>query len=213
MYVNDYDQKFTLGYDPAVGWLSYFDWIGKMDPYFQDEKLFTCPSAKKYDSMDVITRQGIDTKYGKKNEAWWYKKATQTEPELVGSYGMNLWINTVVGTPSYGDLKMYLQKATSPTGISLSNVPLFMDCMWFGGYPFDTDRPSTNEDVIDQYGHMSRFAVKRHRSGVNAVFLDMSASEVYIKDLWGLKWHKEFSTGNNMRQANAVWPPWVDKND
>ena len=87
-----------------------------------------------------------------------------------------------------------------------------MDCMWLGGYPFDSDRPSTGEDIWDQYGMMSRFMLKRHKGGVNAVFLDQSVRSVGLKELWGLKWNTEFDTHNAMTQPDALWPDWVDGN-
>ena len=84
--------------------------------------------------------------------------------------------------------------------------------MWLGGYPFDSDRPSTGEDMLDQIGMMSRFMPKRHKGGVSAVFLDQSVRSVGLKELWGLKWNTQFDTHNAMTRPDAPWPDWVDDN-
>ena len=216
LYTNEHDDKFTVGFKDPPGWISYFDWIGKMKPYFEAEDLFLCPSAKKHDMADGAAMSGVECKTGKTREAWWYRSTSSTsnEPDCVGSYGMNSWINSLEAgaSPAYGTPEMHWQKSTNSKNTSLSKVPLFMDCMWLGGYSFDSDRPSTGEDIWDQYGMMSRFMLKRHKGGVSAVFLDQSIRSVGVKELWALKWNTQFDTHNAMTQPDALWPDWVDGN-
>lgn len=213
LYTNEYNDKFTLGFQDPPGWISYFEWIEKMEPYFETEDLFLCPSAKKYDVTDGISSAGVDYKFGKTREGWWYQSATSTsnEPDRVGSYGMNCWINSVAAPP-FGTKEMYWQRSTGATKTSLSSVPLFMDSMWLGGYAQDSDSPSSREDWPDEHGQMSRFAIKRHKGGVSAVFLDQSIRNVGLKELWGLKWHTQFDTHNAQTKPEVVWPDWVNSN-
>jgi len=48
---------------------------------------------------------------------------------------------------------------------------------------------------------------------VNCRFLDWSVRKVGIKELWTLKWHKDFDTANPYTRAGGVqpkdWPPWT----
>ncbi len=210
MYLEENDQKFTLGHD--VTWESYFAWIEMMRPYFDDDKIFFCPTAKKYDLTSVPGISGLGTT----RECWWYKPATVTtnEPLYVASYGLNYWISSekTSDTDPYTKAEHW---ETSNIDSSRSAVPLFLDCMWVGAYPYDGDTPSPVEDGCDQHGYAvgqtSRFCVKRHRAGVNTVFLDQSAREVGLKELWRFKWHRQFNTGNAMTLPDATWPAWVER--
>ena len=215
MYLVDNNEKFTLGYDPAGGWLSYFDWIGKMEPYYDNRDLFTCPSAKKYDLIGGILMLGIDLESGKTREAWWYKPVSMAEPDVVGSYGLNNWVQSVPETPQYGDRSYYFERSTSSTGASLSQVPLFADCMWLGGYPgaptANSNPPPSQEDDIGTWEtQMRRYSMKRHNDGINIVFLDQSIRGVGIKELWGLKWHKKYDTNNYYTDPTFDWPGWMN---
>lgn len=204
MYLEENDQKFTLGHD--VTWLSYWAWIEKMRPYFDNDDIFFCPAAQKY---SLENSPGVDWKWGSTRECWWYKPSTVTtnEPLYVGSYGLNYWVSSAKkGDPWGREEEFHWQ--TSSIKTSRSSVPLFLDCMWVGSYPYDTDRPSSAEDMPHQAG-MPRFSMKRHRTGVNTVFLDQSSREVDIKELWRLKWHRQFKIGNAMTLPDATWPDWI----
>ena len=215
MYVVDNEEKFTLSFDPARGWISYFDWIGMMEPYFQDEDLFTCPSAEKYDLTGGVVMSGIEVKYSTTNDAWWYKPTSMNEPDFVGSYGMNSWVQSVTGTPQYGDESWYFEKSTSSTGTPLSQVPLFGDCMWIGGFPgWPTETANVPSLFEDNFGaitqQMNRYAIKRHNKGINMVFLDQSVRGVDVKELWGLKWNKVYETKNDYTDPTYQWPDWIN---
>jgi prepilin-type processing-associated H-X9-DG protein len=60
---------------------------------------------------------------------------------------------------------------------------------------------------------MGRCAINRHQGFVNAAFMDWSARKVGIKELWTLKWHKQFDTSGPYTKAGGMladeWPEWM----
>ncbi len=55
--------------------------------------------------------------------------------------------------------------------------------------------------------------INRHDGGINALFLDWSVRKVGLKELWTLKWHKEYVTTGQWTKAGGVelqdWPKWM----
>ena len=41
---------------------------------------------------------------------------------------------------------------------------------------------------------MSRFCLDRHNENINMLFMDLTARKVGLKELWTLKWHRQFNT-------------------
>jgi hypothetical protein len=50
--------------------------------------------------------------------------------------------------------------------------------------------------------------MNRHDAFVNNLFLDFSARKVGLKELWRLKWHREW-TEDADRDGTPVWPDWM----
>jgi prepilin-type N-terminal cleavage/methylation domain-containing protein/prepilin-type processing-associated H-X9-DG protein len=57
--------------------------------------------------------------------------------------------------------------------------------------------------------------IDRHAGGINAVFLDWSVRKVGLKELWTLKWDRQFDTEGLWTKAGGVlpgdWPAWMRK--
>jgi prepilin-type processing-associated H-X9-DG protein len=55
--------------------------------------------------------------------------------------------------------------------------------------------------------------INRHDGYVNGLFLDWSVRKVGLKELWTLKWHREYNTGGPWTKAGGVgpedWPAWM----
>ncbi len=55
--------------------------------------------------------------------------------------------------------------------------------------------------------------MNRHNGFVNVVFMDWSSRKVGVKELWILKWHREFDTAGPCTKAGGVqpenWPQWM----
>jgi prepilin-type processing-associated H-X9-DG protein len=63
-------------------------------------------------------------------------------------------------------------------------------------------------------GGMKHFAMPRHgngaKSGINVLFFDLSARHTRIKQLWNLKWHRDFDTSGYTNNG-GTWPEWMNK--
>jgi competence protein ComGC len=112
-----------------------------------------------------------------------------------GSYGANLWMyNTQVDIQGRVPANHWKKLGSSPLP---TQTPLMLDSMWRGVSSADADR------------EMEHFTVPRHGSGkrTSVVFYDGSASAQKIKDLWGLKWHRNWDQSYYV--DNYVLPGWV----
>jgi prepilin-type processing-associated H-X9-DG protein len=197
MYTSSNDDKIwmDLGHNPNGTWMMALD-----DLYGKVGQFRLCPVAKKTNALG----------YGNTFEAWGpYMQAHGFRPQDYGSYGINHWINSLPegssGWRGQRDWQFFtLSAMTDPT-----MTPLFGDCAWYGGNPFDRFPPSlgngwrpaptrdwnkTNPQSWDW--DMARFCMDRHSKRVNFGFADGSTHSVKLTELWSLKWHKQFRTTN-----------------
>jgi prepilin-type processing-associated H-X9-DG protein/prepilin-type N-terminal cleavage/methylation domain-containing protein len=182
MYENDYrDQIF-----PVIGGTT--DWMNELSPYVGNLGVIRyCPEA-----TDV---PGPNT-WGGAFSAW-------NTGGFSGSYGMNMWLcpeeydNGVVSTPSgIGWGFTQTQDTILLPDPASTTIPVFADCNWVGGWPLQTDVPSS--DLNDAQGgnpgnHLQRFCIDRHGRVVNVAFLDGHAESVSLAGLWQLKWNETFA--------------------
>jgi len=100
----------------------------------------------------------------------------------------------------------------------MANVPAFIDSWWWCAWPKDFDRPPASEDDRTAFpcgcrDSMHRFCMDRHGGAVNAVFLDGAARRIGLKELWTLKWHRQYNTSGAWTKAGGVrpgaWPQWM----
>ena len=57
---------------------------------------------------------------------------------------------------------------------------------------------------------MRHFAMKRHGNGVVVTFFDGHAEAVAARDLWGLKWNRNFDTGYASRINLFARYAWIN---
>ena len=129
-----------------------------------------------------------------------------------GSYGINRWVyNRKEGQTSENYFRGYNVMGTN-------QIPLFLDCSWYGGGPLDIDFPPEYQGHTASGGHwrdnnMRRFCLNRHGAAMNGVFLDFSVRKLGLKELWTLKWHRNYNTLNVWTKAGGVrttdWPQWM----
>jgi len=94
--------------------------------------------------------------------------------------------------------------------LGAANVPVLFDCVW----------PETSEDPhwgpppnpwFDGTG--SPACINRHNGGINVLFIDWSVRKVGLKELWTLKWHREYDTAGPWTRRGGVqpedWPEWM----
>ncbi|MBA7611377.1 hypothetical protein ES703_18601 [subsurface metagenome] len=88
---------------------------------------------------------------------------------------------------------------------------------WVRNTPRDTDEPPEYDgNVIVEFNQneMKRFCLNRHQNGTtNGVFVDWSVREIGLKELWTLKWHRQFNVNGPWTKASGVrpgdWPLWM----
>lgn len=126
--------------------------------------------------------------------------------------GYSTWGAPVNGRPKEKLFWGKLDRVTTPY-----QVPLFLDSRWVDVWPDDTDQPNDPEwggangsgYTTTGYGYMTQVALTRHGKLTNIVFMDGSSRRTDIKDLWGLKWYREFKTSNPYTRGERQFPPWM----
>ncbi len=54
---------------------------------------------------------------------------------------------------------------------------------------------------------MDIFCMNRHEDYINGIFMDFSVRKIGLKELWKLKWHRNFDTN----APTPEWPNWMKK--
>ncbi len=201
MYTDDNDGYFET---PPAGH-SYGLWIEVTEPYYKERKLLLCPMATKTWNRrgDPFTGWGPWSR-GPSGRAFW------------GSYGPNLWVTNppagltqIQGHPTENNWR-------TPHVNGANTIPMFLDQIWYGGWPEPTNEPplySSRQFSWEHLDSMNRFCLNRHNGSVNGLFMDWSVRKIGLKELWTLKWHREFDTTGPWTQAGLVqpsdWPDWM----
>jgi len=133
------------------------------------------------------------------------------EDNETGSYLLNLWVPNAVG--NVRELEMLWLR---PDMKGASKAPLFMDgsanVSDSGDQPQNVcpqehDRPPEYE-CEPQSGNQNeirRVCINRHQNGmINMLFVDLSVRRAGLKELWRLKWHRQW-----IQQDINPWPPWM----
>jgi len=89
-----------------------------------------------------------------------------------------------------------------------------MDGLRFGLFPIETDGPPANEyDSWQGESRMARVCTNRHRSSIYSSFADGSVRQVGLKELWTLRWHRQFQINGPWTHPGGVtsdlWPQWI----
>lgn len=196
-------------------------WMGATMPYYEDPKIRFCPATK----PDPVNNRNLwdNDDYGSTYEEWGYiagsSTATWWDEYPEGSYGFNDWIADPPSTTgNYWTRDVTLAWRTI-TAKGASRIPVFLDSAFLDGFVFDTDSPDQLPEDQRPMGSAGPITARwdsqairlhcldRHNQSINAVFLDLSASKVGLKELWRLKWHKKFDTGG----YQGGWPQWMQK--
>jgi len=150
-----------------------------------DESMWLCPSATK-----LATEGGINP-----NMCW-------EDSDVKGSYVINLW------TSSESDPKYW----GSPSVPKAQYTPMLLCGQWKDMEPYPADDPPEREEDrwLANQQEMQRACVKRHAPyHVFGLMLDWSLSKVTVKELWTLRWHKEWPVMGTPGNEFPDWPLWM----
>ena len=202
MYTAENDGYFWSGDITGDGWKQYC-WVQPLKPYHSDEaELRFCPMATK-----------LRTEGGRDPFAAWDTRGDRS------SYGMNNWVTN----PRPGKEFIHAREATKDNWRNVyvvegaANIPLFLDCAFVEGKPYDVAVPPEYDGDIASWGvsaqQMKRFCLNRHDGFTSSLFLDCSVRKIGLKELWTLKWHRSFNTAGPWTKAGGVqvsdWPEWM----
>jgi len=215
MYCDDNNGYFSTGID--VGW-KRGQWITVLRPQYETKSdILRCPMAMK--------RLEGKSHGGPFNTYVMGEGGTGGDIREEASYGQNNWlyhspsdVDEIQGRPTKWNWRTVYVKGGD-------KIPVFTDTMWRGGGPFYKDNnkssirivpPESNGKWNDYDAEMHHFCIDRHGTGtVNYVFLDWSVRKVELKELWKLKWHRQFDTNGAWTIAGGVkpndWPQWMRK--
>ncbi len=210
MYTDDYDGYFNKGWD--VGEVGL--WPNALRPYYKDnEKILLCPMATK-----LLSRHGLGP------YASWDRDIDVPgggSMLVVSSYTINSWTNYMTkdrGSSAGTRKKEWFWKNTQ--GVTSANyIPVFGDGTWNDAWPWPGDNPPAFDGEFGGAGspgssdEMKHFCIGRHGAFIQMLFMDWSARKVGLKELWTLKWHKEFETAGPWTKAGGCtpdkWPEWM----
>jgi prepilin-type N-terminal cleavage/methylation domain-containing protein/prepilin-type processing-associated H-X9-DG protein len=209
MYTDDNDGKFS-----DKTW-DKWNWFRTLRPYHSDiNDLLLCPMATKY----------VDNPWweGSKFSAWgWSEYELDLSTFLIsrphfashafyGSYTVNGWIIDLNWMQGAEFLEYPYWEGVYVKGTN--NIPVCLDCAWMELAPRDFDVPPAYDDVIDG-SNMSYLCINRHNGGINSLFMDWSVRKVGLKELWTLKYHRNFDTSGPYTRAGGMrpedWPEWM----
>jgi len=182
-------------------------WPDIMFKYYQNQEFRFCPEAP-VDEGQIFADHDTGWNYGWDGEIDW-----------AGSYGINDWVyNPAPGVTATWNVPITGKNYNSPDVQSADEVPLFLDCIHIGGIPFAFDEPpELPQSPYYSNSNMARFCMDRHGNGtLNGVFLDGHARSIGCKELWTLKWQREFNRQNPRTLAGGAtksrWEseaPWM----
>ena len=171
-------------------------WPTVMRTHYKALKMRTCPMAEK-----PLSEGGLSP-----FAAWGI-----FSDGSYGSYGFNEWLcNRVVSAG--GQEENYWRSVNSRPA---HNIPLFLDCYWYDVWSHSVDQPPEHQADTHSPGvnEMRRVCLNRHNAAVNSAFLDWSVRKADLKELWTLKWHKNYDIHGHWTIAGGVqkddWPEWM----
>lgn len=211
MYCQDNDGYFSVGQVGGSGW-HRGEWIICLrSAYRTKTKILRCPMATK--------RLPTGEEWGGPFHTYYMPiggSGTTTGGEEP-SYGGNNWIYHPPAGVANIQSRPTEWNWRTPNTKGSANAPVLGDAMWRGGGPYDTGSrgapPPSDGQWIGYSSEMMHFAINRHNGFINHVFMDWSVRKIGLKELWKLKWHKEYNINGPWTTAGGVmssdWPDWM----
>ncbi len=205
--------------DPWWGW-GWWGWWGTWGPsgpqgpesprYTVTKDIMCCPMATK-----PANPTGQGSPAGGTFLAWgWGDRPSPWYGH--GSYGVNHWTHWW-WRYDYPDEQRFHWSSIDVKNAAA--VPMLLDSYWpWGGWYREAWTLPPESDAVPTRGPsgpVNAFCINRHDGYVNGLFLDWSVRKVGLKELWTLKWHREYNTRGPWTKAGGVqpedWPVWMRK--
>jgi prepilin-type N-terminal cleavage/methylation domain-containing protein len=202
MYTED-----NNGYFPA----EVLTWRDLVEQYHKEKKITLCPIATK------LYTDGASPPLGAWEQTWGQADGDTFGRPFASSYGLNQWVlnsSSVVGGRT-------LENLWRTTSIKRASEVLYLgDCAIIGATALASDQPPEYDgDCANVWGQggssneMRRFCMNRHDGNMMGLFMDSSVRKVGLKELWTLKWHRNFNTTGLWTKAGGAqsedWPQWM----
>ena len=218
MYAQDNSGYFMME-SKYTGW-PRGNWVEPLRYLYRTKSgILICPMAKKR-----VGTGASYAAYGSYDRTYIMGTGGPENRQEEGSYGANCWLfNERSGQTVIQQRPVeWNWKCMDVKGGNF--IPVFADTMWRGGGPFYLNGSSgANQITPGAYngqwqgaGHeMKHYAIDRHNSVNNQLFLDWSVRRIGVKELWTLKWHKKYLVTGFWTMAGGVqmsdWPAWMRK--
>jgi prepilin-type N-terminal cleavage/methylation domain-containing protein/prepilin-type processing-associated H-X9-DG protein len=188
-------------------------WREVLTQYHNDDgqEITLCPRAKK------LYTEGAPPPFGAWERTWDNEGLDASNHPFASSYGINQWVysaSEVVGGRVLPQMWKGVNNVKQP-----ATVPCFGDCAITGATPLPGDQaPEFDGHCGWQWGQstgseMRRFCQNRHNGTMNMLFLDWSVRKVGLKELWTLRFHRQWNTRNQYTLAGGAtsedWPEWM----
>jgi prepilin-type N-terminal cleavage/methylation domain-containing protein len=213
MYTQDNNGYFYSGLLTGAPGGSGEWWRESMWPLSKNEKMWLCPTARKYRSIspDGAGRRPAATPF----DAW---RASEAGGGDEGSYAPNGWMcnpppdrTDIWGRgPMDNYWRTHLVRGAH-------DIPVFTESWWVDGWPRPADNPPEFGDRTPLLGpnnhEMQRLCVNRHGGAQHCLFADWSTRKVALKQLWQFRWHRQYDTAGPWTKIGGVqptdWPQWM----
>jgi len=217
MYCNDNNGYFCMEAQGSSDW-PRGNWIRPLRPLYRTRAgILICPMAKKRlsEGANFVSHGGPFKTYIMGTGGFENRREE-------ASYGANCWLfNARPGQDVIQQRPVeWNWKSTDVKGGN--QISIFADTMWRGGGPFyQNNSPQSIRIAPPEYDgqwvaanhEMKHYAINRHNGYNNHLFLDWSVRKVDIKELWKLKWHRQYNINGFWTMAGGAkpsdWPHWM----
>jgi prepilin-type N-terminal cleavage/methylation domain-containing protein/prepilin-type processing-associated H-X9-DG protein len=199
MYTNDNNGYFhnrPLGSNYELMWPQFYK------NYYSDPMMRCCPTSENPERNNAPF--GTWGWKDIEDSSWGWGGSWVPAEGIFGSYGFSRYMLNNRTEPDYWK---------GPTGVrGADKVPVFLDCLYVAISPVEDEAPLPDEDAKPG-NQMQNSCVNRHEGFVNCLFLDWSVRKVGLKELWTLKWHRNYDIAGPWTVAGGVqpnsWPEWM----
>ena len=201
-----YTEDFKDHVPPVVNQVGEY-WFHEIAPYMGAYSYKTNPIANANGTMRIMICPSTKRPKQKPSadESWWGTATTTWRAlQSEGSYGMNLWLdNEGQYVTDFPRDRYFGQFSVAP-----GDVPVYGDSVWVGSWPEANDTAPTDLQGAGYGGgnfphergkFMARFAINRHRGGINIGFTDGHVAKLTVKELWTVTWHQGFVPNPNIK--------------